>query len=261
MNDTDDLLSQPLTTTAGQPMRVAVYSRIARGIQTGAFPIGSALPRETELCAILGVSRTVVREALMLLEEDGLITTRRGVGRFVTASAPRLGLEGLRPFEVALAEADSPITVAPSELFLQPNTEFVSTHLDLEAEANVWFRESVLHHGTEPIAIVQEHLPAGRYLSDSHPSIAAALPRAADGPTTLLAGLQELIGDVLSSASCQIVPGVVGASRGEQLGLAETEPVLILTQVAEADSAPVYLAKCIISSRVGPLTVIQSPTT
>lgn len=31
------------------------------------------------------VGRTVVREALMLFEEDGLIQARRGVGRFVAA--------------------------------------------------------------------------------------------------------------------------------------------------------------------------------
>ena len=38
MSEAEDLLSQPLTTTAGQPMRVAVYSRIADGIRTGTFP-------------------------------------------------------------------------------------------------------------------------------------------------------------------------------------------------------------------------------
>lgn len=261
MTDAEALLSTPLSTTAGQPMRVAVYSRIAQGIRSGTFPVGSALPRETEIGTALRVSRTVIREALMLLEEDGLISTRRGVGRFVTASVPRLGLEGLRPFEIALAGAQSALTVDASPMLLQPNTEFVSENLDLEAEANAWFRESVLHRAGEPVAIVQEHLPAGRYLSDTHPLISAALPRAAEAQATLLAGIQELCGPVLTMASCQITPSIIGASRGKQLNLLETDPVLILTQVAEADSAPVYLAKCIISSTVGPLTVIQSPTT
>lgn len=260
MTDAEALLSTPLNTTAGQPMRVAVYSRIAQGIRAGTFPVGSALPRETEIGAALRVSRTVVREALMLLEEDGLISTRRGVGRFVTAAVPRLGLEGLRPFEVALAGSQSPLTVRSSSMQLQPNTEFVSDHLGLEAEANAWFRESVLHRDGDPVAIVQEHLPAGRYLSDSHPLISSALPRAAEAQATLLAGIQEFCGPVLTMASCQITPSIIGASRGEQLELLETDPVLILTQVAEADSSPIYLAKCIISSEVGPLTVIQSPT-
>lgn len=261
MTDGEALLATPLSMTAGQPMRVAVYSRIAQGISSGVFAVGSSLPRETEIGAALNVSRTVVREALMLLEEDGLISTRRGVGRFVTASVPKLGLEGLRPFEQVLASPDSPVTVDSSALVLQPNTEFVADHLELEAEANAWFRESVLHRGGEPIAIVQEHLPAGRYLSDSHPQIAAALPRAAEDEATLLAGIQTLCQSTLSTGTCHITPSVIGSSRGRQLGLSESDPVLVLVQVAEAASAPVYLSKCIISSRVGHLTVNQTPTT
>ncbi|CAH0158692.1 hypothetical protein SRABI83_00894 [Arthrobacter sp. Bi83] len=42
------------------------------------------------------VSRTVVREALMLLEEDGLIRAHRGVGRFVSDTLPRIGIKLIR---------------------------------------------------------------------------------------------------------------------------------------------------------------------
>ncbi|WP_166979144.1 GntR family transcriptional regulator [Paramicrobacterium fandaimingii] len=256
----DEFLAEPLTTTVGQPLRVAAYTRITQGIRDGVFPLGSALPRETELGTSLGVSRTVIREALMLLEEDGLITTRRGVGRFVAASAPKVGLEDLRPFEVALANAEHPVTVKPTTFVMQPNTEFVSSNLGLDPEANTWFRESVLSRADEPIAIVQEHLPAGRYLSDISPAIAASFQQAAEQNATLFAGLLEACGSIFSASSCQITPSVVGASRGKQLGLAASDPVIILTQVVEHNATPVYLAKCIVSSRVGHLTVIQTPS-
>jgi DNA-binding GntR family transcriptional regulator len=64
-----------LTEIAEQELRQA----IARGT----FGPGSQLPTEAELCQMLGVSRTVVREALRVLEEDGLVTRRHGVGTFV----------------------------------------------------------------------------------------------------------------------------------------------------------------------------------
>jgi GntR family transcriptional regulator len=64
-----------LTEIAEQELRQA----IARGT----FPPGTQLPTEAELCQMLGVSRTVVREALRVLEEDGLVTRRHGVGTFV----------------------------------------------------------------------------------------------------------------------------------------------------------------------------------
>lgn len=254
----DQFLDRDLTTTVGQPLRVAVYSRIAEGIRSAVFPLGSALPRETELGTALGVSRTVVREALMLLEEDGLIVTKRGVGRFVATSIPRVGLEELQPFEEALSEGDRPVTVRPIEFVIQQTTDFVSNKLGLDLAANTWFRESVIEQDGEPIAIVQEHLPAGRYLSDVSPALADSLQAAAESPATLLAGLIERCGPVFSAGVCQIAVNVVGATRGKLLDLDATAPVLILTQTAEYDGTPIYLAKCIVSARVGHLSVVQA---
>ena len=64
-----------LTDVAQQELRQA--------ITRGSYQPGSQLPTESELCAMLGVSRTVVREALRVLEDDGLVTRRHGVGTFV----------------------------------------------------------------------------------------------------------------------------------------------------------------------------------
>jgi GntR family transcriptional regulator len=56
---------------------------LRRAIVRGAFRPGTRLPTEAELCQMLGVSRTVVREAIRVLEEDGLVSRRHGVGTFV----------------------------------------------------------------------------------------------------------------------------------------------------------------------------------
>lgn len=64
-----------LTEIALQELRQAILG--------GTFRPGSQLPTEAELCEILGVSRTVVREALRVLEDDGLVARRHGVGTFV----------------------------------------------------------------------------------------------------------------------------------------------------------------------------------
>jgi GntR family transcriptional regulator len=64
-----------LTEIAEQELRQAITA--------GTFRPGSQLPTEADLCEMLGVSRTVVREALRVLEDDGLISRRHGVGTFV----------------------------------------------------------------------------------------------------------------------------------------------------------------------------------
>jgi DNA-binding FadR family transcriptional regulator len=71
-----------------------VVDRIGADIINGKLRPGARLPTEQEMMAALGVSRTVVREAVAALRAEGLVTTRQGVGAFVAEGAP------LRPFRI-----------------------------------------------------------------------------------------------------------------------------------------------------------------
>ncbi len=68
--------------------------RIAADIAEGKLEPGTRLPTEQEMMAAMGVSRTVVREAVAALRAEGLVTTRQGVGAFV-AEPPAQILFGL----------------------------------------------------------------------------------------------------------------------------------------------------------------------
>jgi len=67
-----------------------VVQRIAGEIRSGRLAPGARLPTEQELMAAMGVSRTVVREAVAALRAEGLVTTRQGSGAFVAADASRV---------------------------------------------------------------------------------------------------------------------------------------------------------------------------
>lgn len=60
-----------------------VVAGIRGVIEGGQLRAGDRLPTEAELTAQLGVSRTVVREAVSQLESLGLLSVRRGRGMFV----------------------------------------------------------------------------------------------------------------------------------------------------------------------------------
>lgn len=241
-----------------RPLRVSVYALIADGIRMQIFPFGSALPREIELADALGVSRTVIREALMLLQEDGLIVTQRGVGRFVAEALPRTGLEELTPFERLLGDGVTNLDVECGEMILQLTTQFTTTYLDLDPTANIWFRESVLRKDGFPVAIVQEHLPAGIYLQQASPEVAGVLEEVSQLPGTLLSGLLSEALDAFTSARCTIAAGILGDSRAALLAQEADTSALILTQVVACGDRPTYMSKCIISPEAGHLTVSQS---
>ena len=88
-----------------------LYRQIAdqlRGlIRSGEFAVGTRLPPERDLAQQLGVSRPSVREALIALEVEGLVSVRMGSGieviaREPAASAPRVDT-AFGPFETLLA--------------------------------------------------------------------------------------------------------------------------------------------------------------
>lgn len=62
----------------------ALVRELVERIVVGQYPPGSAIPPEPALCESFSVSRTVVREAVKVLQEKGLVQVRRGSGTVVT---------------------------------------------------------------------------------------------------------------------------------------------------------------------------------
>jgi DNA-binding FadR family transcriptional regulator len=60
-----------------------VYSGIVEIIKSEALEVGDRLPSEARLAETFGVSRAIVREALVRLASDGITEARRGAGSFV----------------------------------------------------------------------------------------------------------------------------------------------------------------------------------
>jgi DNA-binding GntR family transcriptional regulator len=83
-------------------LRTLVADRLREAIARNRFPPGSRL-KERELCELLGVSRTSIREALRELEGEGLVSTQFGRPTVTVLSAKqvdeiyqvRVALEGL----------------------------------------------------------------------------------------------------------------------------------------------------------------------
>ena len=64
-------------------VRRNVTASIAEDICSERYPSGTTLPRENDLCTIYGVSRTVIRESLKVLESKGLVRGKPRIGTSV----------------------------------------------------------------------------------------------------------------------------------------------------------------------------------
>jgi DNA-binding FadR family transcriptional regulator len=101
-----------------------VMARLSADIRGGRLAPGARLPTEQALTSELGVSRTVVREAVAALRADGLVVTRRGSGAYV--ADPAAG-----PFRI----------VAPRSAALSEILDVMELRLAVEVEAAAFAAE------------------------------------------------------------------------------------------------------------------------
>lgn len=238
---------------------VALYERIADAVHDGTYPPGSTLPSEPRLAAELGVSRPALREALLLLQEDGLLTVRRGVGRTVNARPPRRGFEHLQPLEDLIGGGTGPRVRALLRTLEEP-TDFTTQHLLAPARAELRFWESLLGGEAGPAALCHEWAAADEVLDRVHPAFARALRAtgADGGAVSMLSVLLGASREVALRAGGGITATLLGRRRGEQLGRPADTPAVLVTQVVRVGDVPVLAAKHMLPTGSPALPVLQS---
>lgn len=130
-------------------------------MRSGRLAIGDQLPSEAQLCDQYGVSRTVVRQALMELSNDGLIVRHKGRGSFV---APAKTDEHLAQTLSGLAEEVS----ARGQRLTNRILSFeqveapppVAEQLELQPGDPVIHLERLRSIGGEPHVLTSTYLPA-----------------------------------------------------------------------------------------------------
>src|SRR5438132_6656390 len=80
-----------------------VVQRLRDAIEHGYLTVGEAVPSERELCEQLGVSRTIVREAIRVLASQGILTVQQGRRAVVAADLSTASLRPMRQLIVDTA--------------------------------------------------------------------------------------------------------------------------------------------------------------
>src|SRR3984893_3118347 len=120
-----------------------IAERIAAEIISAKLSPGARLPTEQQMATAMGVSRTVVREAVAALRADGLVTTRQGLGAFVASDVQRW------PFRIDANDLKSVSDVL----------QVIELRMSLEVEASSLAAE---RHDSEDLAKIEKGLAAGQ---------------------------------------------------------------------------------------------------
>ena len=194
---------------------------------------GAQVPTEAELASRFDVARTTVREALKLLEQDGVIGVRHGRGRFVQA----------------IPGVQAPITRLESVTEMMARLGYDVTNRVLSVAEDVASRDeaAALGLGPDERVVRLERLR----LQGDEPLIYSidVFPRSIiDGPLASIdwsGSLQELLrarGISFVSATAQVHAVTLSRSLARRVGVAASVPWLVadMTSYTETGQPVIY---------------------
>ena len=145
----------------GASLRDQVADVLEGMILDGSFPAGTQLPTEFDLKEGFGVSRTVIRDALRLLEARGLVAIRRGTGTMVKSTSvdaysSAVAVMLLRS-DLTLGDVFAARAALESQLALVAAENHTPAHLERVETALARFAAGV-SEGAEVATIVSGHV-------------------------------------------------------------------------------------------------------
>jgi GntR family transcriptional regulator len=142
------------------PYYIQLMDILKEQIRTAKWLPGDQIPGEQELCSIYNVSRTVVRQALLELELDGVINRRKGKGTFIAEPKISEGLvQNLTGFYQDMIERGlKPVTNVLHQIVV-PATEKVALFLAIQPGTEVIDIQRLRYINDEPIQLVTTYIP------------------------------------------------------------------------------------------------------
>lgn len=142
------------------PLYVLLKEHLVEQIESEAWKPGDRLPSEAELCERFGVSRTVARQALTELVQEGFIVREQGKGSFVARPKISEGLvQRLTGFHEDMAQRGLHPVSKVLRQEVVPASASLARHLELENGAPLIVIDRLRYISDEPLVLVTTCLP------------------------------------------------------------------------------------------------------
>lgn len=205
------------------PLYARLETRLASGIASGAYPLGSRLPTEDELIENFHVSRTTVRKAIGNLASRGLVEIRRGVGTFVSQRKITQELTELTGFVEDM-----------QALGHRPTARLIDRSI-VAADAEV-ARELALPEGAQVVRITRARLANGVALSFDETFLPLDIGEKIithDLETEpIFALLEQRYGIPLVEADYRLEAACAGQEAAAALGVAAGSPLFLIERTS-----------------------------
>lgn len=201
-----------------EPLHSIIASRAEARIRSGEWAPGTRLPPERELCGILDVSRTSLRQALATLEERGLITRHQGRGTFVMRARLDADASGYFSIGDALRSRGVVLTIRVIGATVIKADDRLAEKLDGQIDAPVLKLQRLRSADGEPIVLEVSYLPL---------ALLPGLDRADFANRSLYDVLREDHGCFVATASETLEPVILTPHETTLLAVPRGSPALL----------------------------------
>ena len=211
-----------------------VKTHLKERIVDGEFEAGR-IPSETELASELGVSRTTIRGALAILEQEGAIYRKQGAGTFVNEPGLQIKsrLEEMWSYEQVLEDHGYTPSVKVLSVETEPAGPDVAKDLALATGEPVLAVEKLLLENDDPVVLTYNRIPTQLLNSEK--------PTSHEAP--LFAFLEEHTDRFLAYYISEIVPVSMAEHQAALLGVPTGTAAVSFEEIGfDNDNQPVVRA-------------------
>lgn len=196
---------------------------------------GSILPSESVLHKAIGVSRTTLRSAMILLEMDGIVFKKHGVGTYVSKHAlkPRIRLNEAPEFSSLIQDFGYKSEIRFLYHEIRSDMDEINTKLGRNVGMNILSVHKQFLADRKPAIYCIDYLPfdiiKGDFLeTDLHEPI--------------FNFLREKCGEEVIYNITQIIPMIAHEKLAEHIGVSDGAPIIMFSEVGfnNSDKAIIY---------------------
>lgn len=232
-----DTIARHFSNHEGNPSHL--YHQLAKTIRaliaTGALRGNDALPSEREIARATGLSRITVRSAMEHLNQEGLISKRRGAGTFISAQIDQ-PLSLLSGFTEDMARRGaSAASIVIEKTVCLPELEDV-LKLGLSPSDKVVRLSRVRTANGDPLAVEYAIVPLSALESDAiGDSLYQALKSAGNAPVRALQRLRAAVADAREAQLLHVKPGSPILHIERRSFLANNRPIEVTRSAYRGD--------------------------
>jgi len=216
------------------PRYLQVYNSLKQGIENLEFKIGDYLPPEPELEKRFHVSRTTVRKAVELLEQQGFVHIQQGRGTSILDYKAIQRLQYVTSFSETLQEQGFEVSHQVLALERVPAPVHVAQALGIAEDTELIQIRRLAFANRFPIALMVNYL---------FPDLVPRIEEKRGKIGSLYYFLEREYNLFIDAATDYISAVTAGEPEAEQLLVPAGKPLLVVRRVSYRDAAPIEYAE------------------